>query len=41
METDNDSQDVAVQTPGVSVKLQRRTEQQRNISSGTVQAARP
>ena len=35
METDNDSQDVVVQTLGVSVKLQRRTEQQRNISSGT------
>ena len=35
METSNDSQDVVVQTLGVSVKLQRRTEQQRNISSGT------
>ena len=35
METDNDSQDVVVQTLGVSVKLQRRTEQERNISSGT------
>ena len=35
METSNDSQDVVVQTLGVSVKLQRRTEQERNISSGT------
>jgi predicted phage tail protein len=35
METSNDSQDVVVQTLGVSVKLQRRTEQQRNIASGT------
>jgi predicted phage tail protein len=35
METSNDSQDVVVQTLGVSVKLQRRTEQQRNITSGT------
>jgi predicted phage tail protein len=35
METSNDSQDVVVQTLGVTVKLQRRTEQQRNISSGT------
>ena len=35
METENDSQDVVVQTLGVSVKLQRRTEQERNIASGT------
>ncbi len=35
METDNDSQDPVVQTLGVTVSLQRRTEQQRNISSGT------
>ena len=35
METSNDSQDVVVQTLGVTVSLQRRTEQQRNISSGT------
>ena len=35
METSNDSQDVVVQTLGVSVKLQRRTEQERNIASGT------
>jgi predicted phage tail protein len=35
METENDTQDPVVETLGVSVKLQRRTEQQRNISSGT------
>ena len=35
METSNDSQDVVVQSLGVTVSLQRRTEQQRNISSGT------
>lgn len=35
METGNESQDPVVETLGVSVKLQRRTEQQRNISSGT------
>ena len=35
METDNDSQDPVVQSLGVTVSLQRRTEQQRNISSGT------
>jgi predicted phage tail protein len=35
METGNDSQDPVVQTLGVTVSLQRRTEQQRNISSGT------
>jgi|MDSZ01.3.fsa_nt_gb predicted phage tail protein len=35
METSNDSQDVVVQNLGVTVSLQRRAEQQRNISSGT------
>ena len=35
METGNDSQDPVVQSLGVTVSLQRRTEQQRNISSGT------
>jgi hypothetical protein len=35
METENDTQDPVVETLGVSVKLQRRTEQERNISSGT------
>ena len=35
METENDTQDPVVETLGVSVKLQRRTEQQRDISSGT------
>ncbi len=35
METGNDSQDPVVQNLGVTVSLQRRTEQQRNISSGT------
>ncbi len=35
METANDSQDPVVQSLGVTVSLQRRTEQQRNISSGT------
>ena len=35
METGNDSQDPVVQSLGVTVSLQRRTEQQRDISSGT------
>jgi predicted phage tail protein len=35
METENDTQDPVVETLGVSVKLQRRTEQERNIASGT------
>ena len=35
METNNDSQDPVVQNLGVTVSLQRRTEQQRDISSGT------
>ena len=35
METGNDSQDPVVQSLGVTVSLQRRTEQQRNTSSGT------
>jgi predicted phage tail protein len=35
METSNDSQDPVVQALGVTVSLQRRTEQQRDISSGT------
>ncbi|REJ66076.1 MAG: host specificity protein J [Proteobacteria bacterium] len=39
METDNDSQDVVVQTLGVTVSLQRRTEQERDISSGTAAKA--
>ena len=39
METDNDSQDPVVQSLGVTVSLQRRTEQQRDISSGTAAKA--
>ena len=39
METANDSQDPVVQNLGVTVSLQRRTEQQRNISSGTLAKA--
>ena len=35
MATDNTSQDPIIETLGVTVSLQRRTEQQRNISSGT------
>jgi predicted phage tail protein len=35
METGNDSQDPVVQSLGVTVSLQRRTEQQRDISSST------
>jgi len=35
METENDSQDPVVESLGVTVSLQRRTEQQRNISTTT------
>ena len=39
METGNDSQDPVVQSLGVTVSLQRRTEQERDISSGTAAKA--